>query len=166
MARTIAAELVCGASAGGVGLGRYIFRTRNERYTNHVFAGLAAMIAIGLVVEHGVFGALDRATIRRWGVRAVAAGTLGEDSNRIQTGFKRLKKATRRTRRKLAHSPVPHTRAPPTIPAPRDSARPRRSCRTMPRSGIGRARHLFRMPNHLPEILRHSPARFFIRLAA
>lgn len=65
MARTIAAELVCGASAGGVGLGRYIFRTRNERYTNHVFAGLAAMIAIGLVVEHGVFGALDRATIRR-----------------------------------------------------------------------------------------------------
>ncbi|AVR10643.1 ABC transporter permease [Burkholderia thailandensis] len=162
MARTIAAELVCGASAGGVGLGRYIFRTRNERYTNHVFAGLAAMIAIGLVVEHGVFGALDRATIRRWGVRAQRRAR----STRIQTGFKRLKKATRRTRRKLAHSPVPHTRAPPTIPAPRDSARPRGSCGTMPRSGIGRARHLFRMPNHLPEIRRHSPARFFIRLAA
>ncbi|MCS6515107.1 hypothetical protein [Burkholderia thailandensis] len=70
MARTIAAELVCGASARGVGLGRYHFRTRNERYTNHVFAGLTALLALWLFFEHGVFVALDRATIRSWCVRS------------------------------------------------------------------------------------------------
>ncbi|AOJ68933.1 MULTISPECIES: ABC transporter permease [Burkholderia] len=66
----IAAELVFGASAGGGGLGWYIFQNRNELYTDRVFAGLAAVIVIGLVVEHGVFDALERATVRRWGVHA------------------------------------------------------------------------------------------------
>ncbi len=64
----IAAELVFGASAGQGGLGWYIFQNRNELYTDRVFAGLAAVIIIGLLVEHLVFDTLERFTVRRWGV--------------------------------------------------------------------------------------------------
>ncbi|KWO74549.1 ABC transporter permease [Burkholderia ubonensis] len=63
----IAAELVFGASAGQGGLGWYIFQNRNELYTDRVFAGLAAVIVIGLLVEHLVFDTLERLTVRRWG---------------------------------------------------------------------------------------------------
>jgi NitT/TauT family transport system permease protein len=33
-----------------------------------VFAGLAAVIVIGLAVEHFVFQTLERVTVRRWGM--------------------------------------------------------------------------------------------------
>ncbi|HVE10963.1 MAG TPA: ABC transporter permease [Paraburkholderia sp.] len=65
----IAAELVFGASAGQGGLGWYIFQNRNELYTDRVFAGLAAVIIIGLLIEHLVFDTLERVTVRRWGVQ-------------------------------------------------------------------------------------------------
>jgi NitT/TauT family transport system permease protein len=65
----IAAELVFGASSGNGGLGWYIFQNRNELNTDRVFAGLAAVIAIGLLVEHLVFDTLERMTVRRWGVQ-------------------------------------------------------------------------------------------------
>ena len=45
----IAAELFFGASSGKGGLGWYIFQNRNELYTDKVFAGLAAVIIIGLL---------------------------------------------------------------------------------------------------------------------
>lgn len=63
----IAAELVFGASSGRGGLGWYIFQSRNELYTDQVFAGLAMVIIIGLAVENVVFATLERATINRWG---------------------------------------------------------------------------------------------------
>jgi NitT/TauT family transport system permease protein len=65
----IAAELVFGASSGNGGLGWYIFQNRNELYTDRVFAGLAAVIVIGLVVEHLVFDTFERLTVNRWGVQ-------------------------------------------------------------------------------------------------
>ncbi len=65
----IAAELVFGASSGKGGLGWYIFQNRNELYTDKVFAGLAMVIAIGLVVENLGFHTLERLTVRRWGVQ-------------------------------------------------------------------------------------------------
>jgi NitT/TauT family transport system permease protein len=65
----IAAELVFGASSGKGGLGWYIFQNRNELYTDRVFAGLAAVIVIGLAVEHLVFDTVERVTVRRWGVQ-------------------------------------------------------------------------------------------------
>jgi NitT/TauT family transport system permease protein len=65
----IAAELVFGASSGNGGLGWYIFQNRNELNTDRVFAGLATVIAIGLLVEHLVFDTLERMTVRRWGVQ-------------------------------------------------------------------------------------------------
>ena len=65
----IAAELVFGTTAGQGGLGWYIFQNRNELYTDKVFAGLAAVILIGLLVENVVFRPLEALTIRRWGMQ-------------------------------------------------------------------------------------------------
>ena len=65
----IAAELVFGASSGKGGLGWFIFQNRNELYTDRVFAGLLAVILIGLVIENLVFRTLERATVQRWGVQ-------------------------------------------------------------------------------------------------
>jgi NitT/TauT family transport system permease protein len=65
----IAAELVFGATSGKGGLGWYIFQNRNELYTDKVFAGLALVILIGLVVENLVFRTLERLTVLRWGMQ-------------------------------------------------------------------------------------------------
>ncbi|MDQ3059983.1 MAG: ABC transporter permease [Pseudomonadota bacterium] len=65
----IAAELVFGASSGKGGLGWYIFQNRNELYTDRVFAGLALVIVIGLLVESLGFHTLERLTVLRWGVQ-------------------------------------------------------------------------------------------------
>lgn len=63
----IAAELVFGASSGKGGLGWFIFQNRNELYTDRVFAGLALVVIIGLLVESLGFATLERLTVRRWG---------------------------------------------------------------------------------------------------
>lgn len=63
----IAAELVFGATSGKGGLGWYIFQNRNELYNDKVFAGLAVVILIGLLVENLVFDSLERVTVKRWG---------------------------------------------------------------------------------------------------
>lgn len=65
----IAAELVFGVSSSQGGLGWFIFRNRNELFTDKVFAGLVTVILIGLVVEFGLFRALEAATVRRWGMQ-------------------------------------------------------------------------------------------------
>lgn len=65
----IAAELVFGATSGKGGLGWYIFQNRNELYTDKVFAGLTAVILIGLLVENLVFASLERITVKRWGMQ-------------------------------------------------------------------------------------------------
>ncbi|MBS0348776.1 MAG: ABC transporter permease [Proteobacteria bacterium] len=64
----IAAELVFGASSGKGGLGWYIFQNRNELFTDRVFAGLALVVIIGLIVENLGFNTLERVTVRRWGL--------------------------------------------------------------------------------------------------
>jgi NitT/TauT family transport system permease protein len=65
----IAAELVFGTTSGQGGLGWYIFQSRNELFTDKVFAGLAAVIIIGLLVENIVFQWIERLTVRRWGMQ-------------------------------------------------------------------------------------------------
>lgn len=64
----IAAELVFGVSSRSGGLGWYIFENRNQLETANVFAGLLAVIVIGLLVESVVFRAIERHTVRRWGM--------------------------------------------------------------------------------------------------
>jgi NitT/TauT family transport system permease protein len=65
----IAAELVFGVSSSEGGLGWFIFRNRNELYTDKVFAGLLTVILIGLLVEIVIFRTIEAATIRRWGMQ-------------------------------------------------------------------------------------------------
>lgn len=65
----IAAELVFGVSSSQGGLGWFIFRNRNELFTDKVFAGLLTVIVIGLVVEFGLFRAFEKFTVRRWGMQ-------------------------------------------------------------------------------------------------
>ena len=65
----IAAELVFGVSSSTGGLGWFIFRNRNELFTDKVFAGLAMVIIIGLVVEGVVFRFIENLTVRRWGMQ-------------------------------------------------------------------------------------------------
>lgn len=64
----IAAELVFGASSGQGGLGWYIFQSRNELLIDQVFAGLVAVILIGLLVENLLFRTAEACTVRRWGM--------------------------------------------------------------------------------------------------
>ncbi|SMH47151.1 ABC transporter permease [Azospirillum agricola] len=64
----IAAELVFGVSSGKGGLGWFIFQNRNELYTDKVFAGLASVILIGLLVENVVFRWIEAHTVRAWGM--------------------------------------------------------------------------------------------------
>jgi NitT/TauT family transport system permease protein len=65
----IAAELVFGASSGKGGLGWYIFQNRNELYTDKVFAGLAMVVLIGLLIENLGFNTIERLTVKRWGMQ-------------------------------------------------------------------------------------------------
>ncbi|HTC18452.1 MAG TPA: ABC transporter permease subunit [Stellaceae bacterium] len=65
----IAAELVFGVSAGSGGLGWYIYENRNQLEIANVFAGLLAVILIGLAMESVVFRAIERITVRRWGMQ-------------------------------------------------------------------------------------------------
>jgi NitT/TauT family transport system permease protein len=65
----IAAELVFGATSASGGLGWFIFEARNQLDTAAVFAGLTAVIIIGLVVENLIFRWIERRTVRRWGMQ-------------------------------------------------------------------------------------------------
>lgn len=75
----MAAELVFGGqvSGGGFagaeagnsgGLGWYIFRSQMENQTASVFAGLLAIIVIGIFVENVLLRGVERLTVERWGM--------------------------------------------------------------------------------------------------
>ena len=56
-----------GSSAGG--LGWIIFQNQMENQTPYVFAGLFAVILVGIIIENGVFRNIEDRTIRRWGMQ-------------------------------------------------------------------------------------------------
>ncbi len=66
----IAAELVFGANSDGGGLGWYIFQTKNALEIPSVFAGLLTVIVLGILVENIVFLAVEKRTVRRWGMQS------------------------------------------------------------------------------------------------
>jgi len=66
----IAAELVFGVSAGGGGLGWFIFENKNMLDIPAVFAGLLAVILIGLFVENIIFKTVERRTVERWDMQS------------------------------------------------------------------------------------------------
>jgi NitT/TauT family transport system permease protein len=65
----IAAELVFGVSSHSGGLGWYIFENRQQLETTNVFAGLTAVIIIGLLVESLIFRSIEMRTVQRWGMQ-------------------------------------------------------------------------------------------------
>jgi NitT/TauT family transport system permease protein len=65
----VAAELVFGVSSRSGGLGWYIFEARAELETARVFAGLFAVILIGLLVESVIFRAIEARTVNLWGMQ-------------------------------------------------------------------------------------------------
>ncbi len=56
-----------GGNAGG--LGWIIFQNQMENQTPYVFAGLFAVILVGITIENGIFRNLEDRTIRRWGMQ-------------------------------------------------------------------------------------------------
>ncbi len=64
----IAAELVFGVAGSKGGLGNYINNARLYLLTPRVFAGLVTIAALGVAFE-ALFGALERRTIVRWGMK-------------------------------------------------------------------------------------------------
>jgi NitT/TauT family transport system permease protein len=65
----IGAELVFGTIARTGGLGWFIFENRTQLETARVFAGLLAVILIGLMVETVIFRTIENVTVRRWGMQ-------------------------------------------------------------------------------------------------
>jgi len=63
----IAAELVFGVSSSSGGLGWFIFENKSLLEIPNVFAGLFAVILIGLIMENILFRNIETRTIRRWG---------------------------------------------------------------------------------------------------
>ena len=65
----IGAELVFGATSGSGGLGWFIFESSQNLETARVFAGLFAVILIGITVENVLFRNVELRTIYRWGMQ-------------------------------------------------------------------------------------------------
>jgi NitT/TauT family transport system permease protein len=65
----IAAEMVFGVTSGEGGLGWFILQSKNSLETSSVFAGLLAVIVVGLLVELLIFRVIEQSTVERWGMQ-------------------------------------------------------------------------------------------------
>ncbi len=63
----ISAEMVFGAMAGVGGIGWFLFTQRVFMNGPGLFAGIAVVMVVGVVVEEGLFSVLDRRIAVRWG---------------------------------------------------------------------------------------------------
>ncbi len=63
----IALEMVIGAAAGSGGLGWFVMAQKQNLEIPSVFAGIIAIMVIGLAFEGG-FALIERRTVRRWGM--------------------------------------------------------------------------------------------------
>jgi sulfonate transport system permease protein len=66
----LAAELIFGVNSGGGGIGWFIYESKNQLEIPDVFAGLLAIIIIGLLVDNLVFRLIENRTVRRWGTQS------------------------------------------------------------------------------------------------
>jgi NitT/TauT family transport system permease protein len=65
----IAAELVFGVSSGSGGIGWFIYENKQQLEIPAVFAGLIAVILIGVAVENLIFDRIERSTVVKWGMK-------------------------------------------------------------------------------------------------
>jgi NitT/TauT family transport system permease protein len=61
----VATEMVV---ATGYGLGYLIFEARTFMDTETMYGGIAMIAILGLIIEKGFFGRLERKTIEKWGM--------------------------------------------------------------------------------------------------
>ena len=59
----VAAEML---AALATGLGYMIFAARSYMDVTTMFVGIVCLAIIGMLIEHILFGTLERATVRRW----------------------------------------------------------------------------------------------------
>jgi len=64
----ISAEMLFGATGGIGGIGWFIFKKRVFMDTPGIFAGLAVIIVIGILVEEFLFERLEKLTVGNWGM--------------------------------------------------------------------------------------------------
>lgn len=67
----VAAEML---AALGAGLGYMIFAARNYMDVTTMFVGIAFLAIIGMAIEYGLFGTLEKITIRKWHGRSKVGG--------------------------------------------------------------------------------------------
>ena len=65
----ISAEMVFGAVGPYGGLGSYLLNRRTFMDTAGLFAGIVLIVAIGLLVENGLFRILEKLTVEKWGIQ-------------------------------------------------------------------------------------------------
>jgi NitT/TauT family transport system permease protein len=61
----VATEMVV---ATGYGLGYLIFEARTFMDTETMYGGIAMIAILGLIIEKGFFGRLERMTVEKWGM--------------------------------------------------------------------------------------------------
>jgi NitT/TauT family transport system permease protein len=64
----ISAEMVFGMIGTLGGVGYYIYMARTYARITDVFAGLIAVVVIGMLVETLLFGQIEKRTVRKWGM--------------------------------------------------------------------------------------------------
>ena len=64
----VAAELVYGAMGRSGGIGWLISLNRYHLNPNGMAVGLAAIVLIGLAMEHLIIGSVERKTVKKWGM--------------------------------------------------------------------------------------------------
>lgn len=66
----ISAEMVFGAVGEKGGIGWYILTQRTFMNTAGLFAGIILVIIVGMLVEDVLFGAIEKHTLEKWGMKA------------------------------------------------------------------------------------------------
>lgn len=64
----ISVEMIFGTTGAGAGIGWFIFMRRMNMDIAGVFAALLVILAIGVIVEYGIFRIIERNTVRKWGM--------------------------------------------------------------------------------------------------
>lgn len=65
----VGAELVCGAMGESRGLGWLISINRYNLNPNGMASGILCITVIGLLIEHGIIGVIEKKTVKKWGMK-------------------------------------------------------------------------------------------------
>lgn len=63
----ISAEMIFGMIGTLGGLGYYIYQNRAYANMTNVLSGVLVIVIIGILVDHGIFGVIEKNTLEKWG---------------------------------------------------------------------------------------------------